>query len=245
MRAAEHTPRGPFSVIECLNDLAEIVEGGARLDRDRDGLLGRPEADLNRRSAMEALGNGFDEVNCHSEWLKILETTLDNHRRFGAADSTLLQTKCNLAVCYSGLGRNEEALKVRREVYARTVALRLSLPDEQVFVSSLNLAISLGHTGRYKEAKSFLREQLPAARRAFGEDGYMFLEFRSLYAEITLRDRSSTLDDFDEAELIVEDVVRRCQRVMGAVHPTTQTNKRLLHALKKIYALNLERSSRA
>ncbi len=49
----------------------------------------------------------------------------------------------------------------------------------------------------------------------------------------------------DEAELIVEDVVRRCQRVMGAVHPTTQTNKRLLHALKKIHALETERSSRA
>ena len=67
----------------------------------------------------------------------------------------------------------------------------------------------------------------------------MVFKLCGVYAETSLHDKSSTRDDIDEAVLIVEDVIQRSQRVMGAAHPSTQEMRRLLGALKT------ERSSRA
>ena len=58
-------------------------------------------------------------------------------------------------------------------------------------------------------------------------------------AETTLHNESSTLGDLDEAVSIMEHVIQRSQRVLGAAHPDTESSRRLLKALKT------KRSSRA
>ena len=126
---------------------------------------------------------------------------------------------------------------MRREVYARAVARRR--PEIDIVTMALNLACSLVHTGRQEEAKSFSREKLPSARRALGDDHPLVFKLRSIYAETSLHDESSTRADLDEAVSVVEDVIQRSQRVFGASHPVTQNKRDLLKALKT------ERSSRA
>ena len=55
----------------------------------------------------------------------------------------------------------------------------------------------------------------------------------------TFHNESSTLGDLDEAVSIMEHVIQRSQRVLGAAHPDTESSRRLLKALKT------KRSSRA
>ena len=104
---------------------------------------------------------------------------------------------------------------------------------------AINLAISLVATGRQEEAMSFVREKLPATRRDLGDDHSLVFKLRSIYAETSLHNESSTLGDLDEAVSIMEHVIQRSQRVLGAAHPDTESSRRLLKALKT------KRSSRA
>jgi tetratricopeptide (TPR) repeat protein len=196
-----------------------------------------PETDETRMSAMTALSNGLAEVGRYDEELTVLEAKYAYLKRNGGRISHIDVTMTNLAVCYSKLGRREEALTLRREVYARSVALRR--PEIEIVTMALNLAHSLVHTGRYDEARSLSREKLPVARRALGNDHPLVFKLRGIYAETFLHDESSTRGDLDEAVSVVEDVIQRSQRVFGAAHPETQNKLRLLKALKT------ERSSRA
>ena len=188
-------------------------------------------------SAMTALSNGLAEVGCYDEELGVLEARLSYLKRNGGLINHIDVTLTNMAVCYSNLGRREESLTLRREVYARTVAHRR--PEIDIATMALNLAHGLVATGRYDEAKSLSREKLPAARRALGNDHPLVFKLRGMYAETSLHDQSSTRADLDEAVSVVEDVIQRSQRVCGTAHPETQNMRDLLKALKT------ERSSRA
>ncbi len=185
---------------------------------------------------MTTLSNGLGEAGRYDEELGILEARLAFLRRFGCSLNYIDVTKANMAVCYSNLRRHEEALTLRRELYARALAFRG--PSDEFFAMALNLALSLMHTRRLEEAKSFLREQLPAARRALGNDHRLVLKLRGVYAETSVHDQSSTRDNIDEAVSIME-VIQRSQRVFGAAHPEAQHKRRILKALET------QRSSRA
>ena len=62
---------------------------------------------------MTQLGNGLDDAGLYEEWLNVLEVDLANETRFGACEVSLLQTRCHMAICYSKLDRDEEALALR------------------------------------------------------------------------------------------------------------------------------------
>ena len=80
---------------------------------------------------------------------------------------------------------------------------------------------SLVGTGRYKEAKSLLREQIAAARRALGEETSLVIRLRWNYADALHEDESASRDDAAEAVVILEELFRTARRVLGTAHPIT------------------------
>ena len=201
--------------------------------------LGRPETDVARVAAMTTLGNGLLLADHHEDALPVYEAELSMWRRFGFGvdEKALLITKTNIALCYYRLGRHEEALNLRRQVYARGVALGISNKD--LFIDVLNLSWSLNETGRYTEAKSFLREQLPKARRVLGVDHDTVIQMRWQHAETLRLDGDASREDLVEAVTVLEELSRKTQRIYGTSHPLpTDIRTTLGLARKKLAAFD-------
>merc|ERR1712139_77925 len=96
-------------------------------------------------------------------------------RRIGASEEIMLVVQNNLAVTYGALGRNEQALRLRRDIYSG----RLKLNGEehrQTLLAAANYAASLHDLKRFEEAKSLLRKTIPVARRVLGESSDLTLK---------------------------------------------------------------------
>jgi hypothetical protein len=136
----------------------------------------------------------------------------------GLRDVIVVQS--NLACTYANLGRREEALLMRRDVYSG----RLKLNGEEhlnTLQAASNYAVSLLSLPRFEEAKLLLQKTMPVARRVLGEGHKLTLLMRSNYAEALWRDPAATLDDLREAVTTLEDVARTARRVLGGAHPIT------------------------
>ena len=86
--------------------------------------LGLPEHHAYRITAMAALGSALRISQC-KEALPVLEANLALVRRYWSqSEDAILTAQTNLAACLDELGRDDEALVLKREVYARRVATR-------------------------------------------------------------------------------------------------------------------------
>jgi hypothetical protein len=181
--------------------------------------VGRPETDLARRMAMNLLGLGLDAADLDEDALSVREAELAMLRRIGATAHSILVTQGNLALTYSMLGRHGEANRMLRDVYSG----RLKLNGEehpQTLIAASNYAASLIHLQRIEEAKEYLREKVPVARRVLGEGNNLTLKMRKIYAKALFRDAGAALDDLREAVNTLEDTDRVARRVFGGAHPT-------------------------
>ena len=142
-------------------------------------------------------------------------------RRVGAAEEDLLVARGNLAGTYRNLGRIEEALQMRRDVYFGLLRLYGEEHGETLREAN-NYANSLIQLRRYKEARPVLRKMMPVARRVLGESDGITLKMRWNYADALCQDPGATLDDLREAVTMLEDTERTAQRVLGGAHPTTK-----------------------
>ena len=99
------------------------------------------------------------------------------------------------------------------------------------YAISLNYAYALVQLRRFEEAKTLLRKLMPAAQRILGDNGYITLSMRSIYAEALYRAEGAPLDDLREAVATLEETDRTARRVLGGTHPFTgQVGDRLLEA---------------
>ena len=64
------------------------------------------------------LGTGLSEASHHEESLAVQEAELAMERRLGALEEDVLSVQGNIACAYEKLGRNEDALRLRRIVYS-------------------------------------------------------------------------------------------------------------------------------
>ena len=105
------------------------------------------------------------------EALPVLEATLALNLRYWSHDErAILCAQSSLASCRSDLGRDDEALVLRREIYTRRV-VTLGVSHERTILSGCSLSISLNKLRLYTESKTFTRDQLlPEARRSLGAD---------------------------------------------------------------------------
>ena len=142
-------------------------------------------------------------------------------RRIGASEHDILVVQSNLANSYQLLGRFEEALPLRRDVYSRDLKLN-GEEQEATLMAAFNYASTLIELERFKEAKSLMRKTMPVARRVLGESNDITLTMRWHYARLLYYDEGATLDDLREAVTILEDTERKARRVFGGTHPTTK-----------------------
>ena len=133
----------------------------------------------------------------------------------------MLVTQGNLAITYRNLGRNEEALSLRRDVYSGFLKLK-GEEHEEALRAANNYAYSLIQLQRFDEAKLVLRKTIPVARRVLGKNHDLTLTMRMVYASALYIDTDATLDDLREAVTTLEDTGRIARRVLGGSHPTTR-----------------------
>ena len=200
--------------------------------------LGRSEQAAPRRYAMVHLGSALCEGGHDEDALSVCETQLSMLQRDAdASEEEILYVKSNLANSYGGLKRHEEALGLRRELYARAVAL--GYRADRILHDALDLAISLTNAGNRTEARSFIREQLPKARRALGEEHEIVLRFRSTYAHLISVFTGVTRDDLDEAVTILAELDPMTRRIYGPAHPFSATiQSHLKHFGKRLVAFD-------
>ena len=139
---------------------------------------------------------------------------------------------------YRALGRHEEALRMRRDVYSG----RLNLHGEyhrETLVEANNYASSLIYLRRFEEAKALLREMIPVAQRVLGKGNITTLRLRTVYAAALNNDPSATLDDVREAVATLEGTERTARRVLGGAHPLTGAMEKSLKTVRsKLAAIN-------
>ena len=118
------------------------------------------------------------------------------------------------------LGRLDEALRLRRDVYSGR--LRLSGEEHgETLREANNYAADLSDLERFEEARALLRNIVPVARRVLGEGDETTLMMRQVYAMALCRDDGATLGDLREAVETLEDARRIARRVFGGAHPRT------------------------
>ena len=180
---------------------------------------------------MTPLGNGLSDAKHHEDALSVREAELSMERRLGAPEDNILRVQNNLASTYQQLGRVEQALCMRRDIYSGRLRLQ-GEEHRETFLAALNYAISLVHLRRFEEAKSLLRKTVPVARRVLGESDRLMLTMRANYAAALCRDDSATLDDLREAVTTLEDAGRIARRVFGGEHPVTTGIEDTLHDVR-------------
>ena len=181
--------------------------------------VGRPERDLSRISAMRRLGNGLSAAKHQEDALSVNKAELSLLQRLGASEESILAVRHNIAMVYQGLGRYEQALQMKRDVYSGR--LRLSGEEHQETIrSAVNYGSALLSLGRFEETKSSSKKILPVARRVLGENHQLTLTIRFAYGVALYQDDGATLDDVREAVTTLEETERTARRVLGGTHPT-------------------------
>ena len=169
---------------------------------------------------MTELGNGLFAAKHYEEAVSVEEANLSMLRRVSASRRDVLTMQSNLASTYKDLGRVDEALQMRREVYSGFVQLYGEEHGESLR-EAFNYVTLLNVLNSFEEAKSLMRKTIPKARRIFGENGIDTLKMRVVYAQLLYKDDGGTLDDLREAVETYEDTERTAWRVLGASHPMT------------------------
>ena len=101
--------------------------------------VGRPEADQFRRMAMGTLGRGLSAAEHYVDALSVQEARLSSMRRLGATEWDVLVTQSNLAGTFAELGRFEEALRLKRDVYFGRLKLHGEENEQTSSLSSQQL----------------------------------------------------------------------------------------------------------
>ena len=124
----------------------------------------------------------------------MLEANLALNRRYWSHDERgILNAQDSLGSCLAAVGRDDEAIALRREVFARSETVWGV--SEQSIVTGLNLSISLMRQGLWNEIKSFLRDQLPVARQTLGADADLTLKLQKVLAGALCDDPDHTRTD--------------------------------------------------
>jgi hypothetical protein len=192
--------------------------------------LGRPEEDATRISAMRQLGSGLSYARHNEEALYVKEAELSILRRRGTSEANIFAVQSNLANTYDALGRLEEAMRMKRDVYFGWLRL-MGEEDRNTFLVAGNYALALIRLQHFKQAKTLLRKVMPVARRVLRESNDLTLKMRFNYARALYMDPAATLNDLREAVTTSEEIEGIARHVLGGAHLlTTLIEKSLQNA---------------
>ena len=102
-----------------------------------------------------------DNTTCHGYRFML--------QRRGAPEPNILNSQGNLAGTYRMLGRLEEALMMKRDVYTGYLKL-YGEENGDTLREAGNYASLLNELKRFKEAKALLRKTMLVARRVLGDE---------------------------------------------------------------------------
>ena len=196
--------------------------------------VGRPEEDQVHNMAIGQLGSGLSAADREAEALSVQEAELAMMRRLGAPEGIILVVQSNLASTYAALGRDEEALRLKRDVYSATLKL-YGEEHEDTLLEANNYANALCRLERYAEAKALFQKTTPVARRVLGESHELTLMMRWNYARAFYENPDAALNDLREAVTMVEDTERIARRVLGSAHPTTESIEVALRNARAVF----------
>ena len=182
--------------------------------------VGRPETDKLYCPAMNLLGTGLSQAKHHEDALSVREAQLFLVRRIGGSEHNILGMLTNLSSTYFALGRLDETMRLRQEVYSGYLK-HYGEEHKHSLGAAYNLATCLRNLERFEEAKSLLRKMMPVARRVLGESHDLTLKMRWHDAWALYVDTGATLNDRREAATTLEDITQTARRVFGAANPTT------------------------
>jgi len=179
--------------------------------------LGRPETDTARQNALNRLAGGLCDANLHEDALPVQEAEVALLWRVNSGGIIVAQG--NLAGTYHALGRLEEALKMKRDVYTASLKI-LGEECEGTLQRANSYAVCLTDLQHYEEARTLLRKTMPGARRVLGESHQLVLMMRCNYGVALYEDPAATLDDIREGVTTLKDVEQTARRMLGGSHPT-------------------------
>ena len=182
--------------------------------------VGRLESDRLLSSAMRLLGNGLFAAEHYEDAASVQETDFSIARRLGAPERDILAMQSNLASTYQRLGRLEDVLRMRRDVYSGWLKLN-GKESVDTLREACNYADTLVKLERDQEAKSLFRKMMPVARRVLGESHETTLRMRASYAQSLYMDDRAPLDNLREAVTTLEETERIARRVLGGARPLT------------------------
>ena len=143
---------------------------------------------------MDVLGRGLSDADHHEDALVVQEVQLSMLRRIGAAEEHILVTQGNIACAYHHLGRAEESLRMRENIYSRTLNL-FGEEHKGTLREANNYANCLLNLHRFEEAKALMLQMMPVARRVLGEDDVLTLRLRWNYAQTLFCDDISKMNN--------------------------------------------------
>ena len=138
-----------------------------------------------------------------------------------------------MACTYEKLGRHDEALSLRQEVYSGRLKV-FGAEDYETLREANNFASTLRQLNHFEEAKSLLRKSIAVARRVHGESNILTLRLRFSYALALCGENGRTIDDVREAVKTLAETERIARRVLGGTHPLTVD---IEHVLQKARAV--------
>ena len=138
----------------------------------------------------------------------------------GAPEESMLVAQSNLASTYRTVGRHEESMRLRRDVYSGCARL-YGEEHAETLIEANNLANLLEHLERFEEVKSLLRRSMPVARRVLGESHEISLKMRWTYGQSLYKDDGATLEDLRKAVTTLGEIECTTRRVLGGAHPLT------------------------
>ena len=180
--------------------------------------LGRPETDVVRKFAMNLLGNGLSEMNRYADALSVQTAQYKTMERVGDSDHNALALQGNIASSYEKLGQRDKALRIRRDVYSKTLKI-CGEESIETIGSVINYTQSLMSHAHFEEPKVLLRKKIPVARRVLGESHDLTIRLRATYAVALYENPNATPDNLREAIKQLEEAGRITQRVYGGAHP--------------------------
>ena len=100
-----------------------------------------PEEDQRPRLAMTLLGHGLYEADHYEDALSVYNAQLSLRRRLGESEDNMLIMQANIACIYLQVGRLEEAVRIRQDVYSGLLRLD-GKEDRGTLLAAHNLASS-------------------------------------------------------------------------------------------------------
>ena len=206
--------------------------------------LGRPETDKVRCGAMNNLSNGLQHARKYEDALEVIKADLSIQERNGGPRHVHLATLGMMALVLDELRRPDEAIRIYEDIYAQKLSLYES-SDIEVIITAYNFGRALRHAGRGDEQKRLMDSTIPNARKSLGDDHELTLSCReNAAAAVLYAERKVSRDEFLQATKIVEDVLKRCRRVLGPKHRVTLNVQKDVDYARNVQADYLEEMSR-